>query len=53
MPALDAFAPELIFISAGFDAHARDPQPADGDAGVPIGAQLTWRAGREGFRRIE
>ena len=30
MPALDEFAPDLILISAGFDAHARDPlaQPA-------------------------
>jgi len=25
MPALDDFAPDLILISAGFDAHARDP----------------------------
>jgi acetoin utilization deacetylase AcuC-like enzyme len=25
LPALDAFAPQLIFISAGFDAHAADP----------------------------
>jgi acetoin utilization deacetylase AcuC-like enzyme len=25
MPSLDAFAPDLIMISAGFDAHARDP----------------------------
>ncbi|MBE9605890.1 histone deacetylase family protein [Acetobacteraceae bacterium H6797] len=25
LPALDVFAPELIIISAGFDAHARDP----------------------------
>ena len=25
MPGLDAFAPDLILISAGFDAHARDP----------------------------
>ncbi len=24
-PALTAFKPELIFISAGFDAHANDP----------------------------
>ena len=24
-PALDAFAPDLILVSAGFDAHARDP----------------------------
>ena len=25
LPALDAFRPELILISAGFDAHSRDP----------------------------
>jgi acetoin utilization deacetylase AcuC-like enzyme len=25
LPALDGFAPELIVISAGFDAHAADP----------------------------
>lgn len=25
LPALDAFVPELIFVSAGFDAHAADP----------------------------
>ncbi|WP_237154838.1 histone deacetylase family protein [Oryzibacter oryziterrae] len=25
LPALDAFAPDLILISAGFDAHTRDP----------------------------
>ena len=25
LPALDAFAPELVIISAGFDAHHRDP----------------------------
>jgi acetoin utilization deacetylase AcuC-like enzyme len=25
LPALDAFAPELIIVSAGFDAHERDP----------------------------
>lgn len=25
IPALDAFQPELVVISAGFDAHARDP----------------------------
>ena len=25
MPELDAFAPELIIISAGFDAHQQDP----------------------------
>ena len=25
LPAIDAFAPELLIISAGFDAHVRDP----------------------------
>jgi len=25
LPALEAFAPQMIFISAGFDAHASDP----------------------------
>jgi acetoin utilization deacetylase AcuC-like enzyme len=25
LPAIDAHAPEMIFVSAGFDAHARDP----------------------------
>ncbi len=25
LPRLDAFAPELVLVSAGFDAHARDP----------------------------
>jgi acetoin utilization deacetylase AcuC-like enzyme len=25
LPAIDAHAPEMVFISAGFDAHARDP----------------------------
>jgi acetoin utilization deacetylase AcuC-like enzyme len=25
LPAIDDFAPELILVSAGFDAHARDP----------------------------
>jgi acetoin utilization deacetylase AcuC-like enzyme len=25
LPALDAFAPELILVSAGFDAHRADP----------------------------
>jgi acetoin utilization deacetylase AcuC-like enzyme len=29
MPRLDAFAPDLILISAGFDAHARDPIAAE------------------------
>jgi acetoin utilization deacetylase AcuC-like enzyme len=25
LPALDAFRPQLVLVSAGFDAHARDP----------------------------
>ena len=25
MPALDAFAPDLLLVSAGFDAHRADP----------------------------
>ena len=25
LPAIDAFAPELILVSAGFDAHKADP----------------------------
>jgi acetoin utilization deacetylase AcuC-like enzyme len=25
LPAIDAFAPQLLLVSAGFDAHARDP----------------------------
>ena len=25
LPAIDAFAPQLVLVSAGFDAHARDP----------------------------
>ena len=32
LPAVEAFAPELILISAGFDAHAADPL-----------AQLEWQ----------
>ena len=28
IPALDAFRPELLFLSAGFDAHERDPLAA-------------------------
>ncbi|MHC4518117.1 MAG: discoidin domain-containing protein [Planctomycetota bacterium] len=28
-------------------AHARDPQPADGETEVPVDAALSWRPGRE------
>jgi acetoin utilization deacetylase AcuC-like enzyme len=30
MPKVDAFAPDLILVSAGFDAHRRDPLGAGG-----------------------
>ena len=40
MPAVDAFAPDLILISAGFDAHARDPL---GDGGQSLEAEdFAW-----------
>jgi acetoin utilization deacetylase AcuC-like enzyme len=40
MPALDAFAPDLILISAGFDAHAKDPV---GDASQNLEAEdFAW-----------
>ena len=32
MPKLDAFAPDLIIVSAGFDAHRRDPVGAGGQS---------------------
>jgi acetoin utilization deacetylase AcuC-like enzyme len=32
MPAVDAFAPDLIMISAGFDAHRRDPVGGGGQS---------------------
>ena len=32
MPRVDAFAPDLILISAGFDAHARDPVGGGGQS---------------------
>jgi acetoin utilization deacetylase AcuC-like enzyme len=32
MPRVDAFAPDLIIISAGFDAHVRDPLGGGGQA---------------------
>ena len=40
MPKVDAFAPDLILISAGFDAHARDPI---GEAGQSLeAADFHW-----------
>jgi acetoin utilization deacetylase AcuC-like enzyme len=32
MPRVDAFAPDLIIVSAGFDAHVRDPLGGGGQA---------------------
>jgi acetoin utilization deacetylase AcuC-like enzyme len=40
MPHVDAFAPDLIIVSAGFDAHARDPV---GDASQNLEAEdFAW-----------
>lgn len=40
MPKVDAFAPDLILISAGFDAHVRDPL---GDGGQSLEAEdFAW-----------
>jgi len=40
MPKLDAFAPDLIIVSAGFDAHRRDPI---GEAGQSLEAEdFAW-----------
>ena len=39
VPALDAFAPEVILVSAGFDAHVRDPL-------------ASMRVTSEGYRQI-
>jgi acetoin utilization deacetylase AcuC-like enzyme len=41
-PAIRAFAPELVLVSAGFDAHASDPLA---DIRLSDGA-FTWMAGR-------
>jgi acetoin utilization deacetylase AcuC-like enzyme len=40
MPKVDAFAPDLIIVSAGFDAHVRDPV---GDGGQSLEAEdFAW-----------
>ena len=40
MPKVDAFAPDLIIVSAGFDAHVRDPL---GDGGQSLEAEdVAW-----------
>ena len=44
VPELEAFAPEVLMVSAGFDAHARDP----------IGGQhLSAEAFREMTKRVQ
>ena len=46
LPALDAFAPELVLVSAGFDAHRRDPLAAldleDEDYASPFDSLADW-----------
>ena len=42
LPALDAFAPQLLFVSAGFDAHKADPL-----AQMELGTEDFAWAGRE------
>ncbi len=46
LPALEAFAPELVLVSAGFDAHWRDPL-----AGLKLKDEDYYWIGRE-LRRI-
>lgn len=55
LPALDAFAPGLLIISAGFDAHARDPLAhlrLRGDDYAWITDQLVGIAAKHGGRRV-
>jgi len=55
LPALDAFAPELVMISAGFDAHRLDPLAnlnLDGDDYAWITARLAELADKHARGRI-
>ncbi|MBN9252571.1 MAG: histone deacetylase family protein, partial [Mesorhizobium sp.] len=55
LPALDKFAPDLIVISAGFDAHYRDPLAEinlDEDDFDWATGQLMERAGRHSGNRL-
>jgi acetoin utilization deacetylase AcuC-like enzyme len=45
LPALDAFAPELILVSAGFDAHRRDPLAQQNLEAGDFAAMTARRAG--------
>ncbi|TIU26999.1 MAG: histone deacetylase family protein, partial [Mesorhizobium sp.] len=55
LPSIDAFAPDLIIISAGFDAHHRDPLAeinlTEDDFDWATG-QLMERAGRHSGNRL-
>lgn len=55
LPALDAFRPQLLLVSAGFDAHAEDPlgglRLTDPDFQW-IGTQLARAAARHGQSRL-
>jgi acetoin utilization deacetylase AcuC-like enzyme len=55
LPALDAFAPELLLVSAGFDAHRADPlaglELEDEDFGW-VSARLTEAADRHAQGRL-
>lgn len=55
LPALDAFAPELVLVSAGFDAHRADPlaglELEDEDFGW-VTARLAEAAGRHARGRL-
>ncbi len=55
LPALDRFRPELVMISAGFDAHRRDPLAAidlDEDDFAWVTAALMEAADRHAGRRV-
>jgi acetoin utilization deacetylase AcuC-like enzyme len=55
LPAMDAFAPELVIISAGFDAHRRDPLAQlnlDAEDYAWITGKLVALAGRHACGRI-
>jgi acetoin utilization deacetylase AcuC-like enzyme len=55
LPALDAFAPELVIVSAGFDAHRRDPLAQlmlDAEDYAWITRELVALAGRHARGRI-
>lgn len=55
LPAIDRFAPELVIVSAGFDAHRRDPLAQlhlDADDFAWVTRELVALAGRHARGRI-